>query len=209
MYMPTRTNRIACLIAAVSLFFLLPAPALAQDLDDIIEDFCEDVEEDIADLVEGAADTADDLADASADFDQCLRRAADDDVEDRLECAERLTREVTDAKEDVGDGCTDFTEDFARDIERALRDAEDERLVDDFLQDDRVTNERSSAAVAVAALLPESRLCSQLCQQHFVNSIDFGVPRIVISHEKAQSPNTVIALEFAVGNRQKLARKLA
>lgn len=63
-----------------------------------------------------------------------------------------------------------------------------------------MTNESSSVTVTVAAFLLESRLCLHLCQQHIVNSIDLGVPRIVISHKKTQTPGTMVTLQLAIGS---------
>ncbi len=54
--------------------------------------------------------------------------------------------------------------------------------------------------MTVTAFLFESRLCERLCKQHFVNSIDFGILRIVIAHEKTKTLDMMIALKLAIGN---------
>jgi len=63
-----------------------------------------------------------------------------------------------------------------------------------------VTNECSSTAVTVTTFLFESWLCTRLCKQHFVNSIDFGILRIVIAHEKAQTLHMMTSLKLAIGS---------
>ena len=132
-----KARLIASPIALICLLLLLPGPALADDLDEIVEDFCEDVARDIQDVVDDSADISEDLADATADFVKCLDRARN--PEDGVECSVKLINEVADANEEAANSCTDFVEDFFGDIERALGDAEDDGLVDEFLADPEVT----------------------------------------------------------------------
>jgi len=62
--------------------------------------------------------------------------------------------------------------------------------------------------MAAAAFLPESWLCQYLCPQHLVNSINFGVACVMIAQEKTQTPVTMIALQPAIAQREKLVGKL-